>query len=178
MIKYFFSISKIHFILYFLNINSQGSKIEELIRVNLYSEEQKKNNYKNQIHYAYCHNKFCKKISFYYTIFINEKNKQLNFLILLINNDDEEQEILDNTKELKTLFQWHCHINTIPKKLFPKTIKKKTINQNDIILFGKNHIGFGNLYEIIFDIKDIEIKDILTFNINQNNTNFSICFKK
>lgn len=112
--------------------------------------------------YIKAHNKFCHVVNFYFHSEIEYKDtkKLLCVKFLLLYNDDHEVEIVLSDRVLKNENQWHIKLGD----LMPTTISKKDKDLHDEILFGKNHLPFGEVYEVTFDITDQEdIADISLF---------------
>ena len=174
----FFSMRKNFYIIFFYCyfLVNQSSYLEELISTSLYSENQNNKKTKRNVYSIYGHNKYCKKIQFYYTTEIKKikKKQQLELSLLLINHNEHEQEIIENNKILLNKLQWHCFLTHNKINILPNNIIKKEINQNDLILFGDKHIPFGTLYSITFEIP-YEIHENISFNINQYDKEFIIC---
>jgi hypothetical protein len=176
MQQIFFSIKKKYYFLFFLlsyfPIFSTYS--ERLLSTSFYSENQK--THTKNVYNVYGHHKFCKRINFYYQAEIKKiDNKQKLILnLLLMDHEEHEQEIIPNNETLLNQLQWHCHLIYNEDNILAETIIKKEKNQNDIILFGKNHISFGTLYTISFNLEDCQERE-LVFNINQYDREFIIC---
>jgi hypothetical protein len=176
MQQVFFSMIKKIYCLFFLLrfIPLSPSYSELLLSTSLYSEQATQ--CPKKTYHVYGHHKFCKKISFYYSTEIKKinNNDTLILYLLLIDHEDNEQEIIPENETLLNRLQWHCSLTYNTKKITAKTIFKKEKNQNDIILFGKNHIPFGTLYEITFNLDDYKNQEFL-FNITQYDKKYSIC---
>jgi hypothetical protein len=122
------------------------------------------------VHYVYVHEKFCNKLSFYYTIekkmLQNDEYVVMNILLSSFNGEDLE--LLDNTDRLVNFWQWHCSLlNDKNDMLLPTKIEKKNIKQEDFCVFGR-HLSFGVLYEVLFKInKDDKNKKCFLFAMEQ-----------
>jgi hypothetical protein len=106
---------------------------------------------KENLYYAYGHEKFCKKVSFYYFTkkeIINDIT-YLVLSILLLNDGEEEQEVISSSIKLLNKYQWHCSIKLNEEKILPVKVIKKDIDQDDLIIFGK-HLSYGNIFQIYF----------------------------
>lgn len=178
MQKPFFSIPrKIYkFLLMLIFFSNPTGYIETILSTSLYSEDQKRICPQKKVCSIYCHHKFSKRINFYYSTEIKtiNKTKKLILSLLLSHLDEHEQEIINHDEILLNKLQWHCNIIHNENIIYPTSIIKKEVDQHDIILFGVNHILFGTLYTIIFDLEDYN-NDNLLFNINQYNKEFTIC---
>lgn len=173
----FFSIiKKIYYSFFlFLLIPTSTSYSERLLSSSFYSENKNKRCPKN-VYSVYGHDKFCKRIHFYYTAEIKKINNHdmLILYLLLIDNEEHEQEIIDEQEILLNRLQWHCNLTYKGKNISANTIIKKEKDQNDIILFGKHHIPFGTLYTITFNLENYNNQD-LVFNITQYDRKYIIC---
>jgi hypothetical protein len=122
--------------------------------------------------YIKAHNKFCQVVNFYFHSEIEYKDtkKLLYVKFLLLYNDDHEVEILPSDKVLKNENQWHIKLGD----LTPTTISKKDKDLHDEILFGKQHLPFGEIYEVTFDLTDQE-DDIPNISLYQYHRTINFC---
>jgi hypothetical protein len=148
---------------------------ERLLSISFYSENKNKKCPK-KVYSVYGHDKFCKKINFYYTAEIKkiDNNNKLILYLLLIDHEENEQEIIGEQEILLNTLQWHCNLTSKEKNIPAKSITKKEKDQNDIILFGKNHILFGSLYTITFELENYNNQDLI-FNIWQYDKKYTVC---
>lgn len=150
----FFTIKKIYLLFFITSITIYSKDyLKNILSVECINQENMP--YHPQTSYIYAHNKFCKVINFYFhkKIKIQDTKKILELTFLILYNDENEVEIIPQNKKLKNEFQWHIILNN---NIAPISIIKKEKDLEDSLLFGKNHIPYGEVYIISFDITNLE----------------------
>lgn len=106
--------------------------------------------------YYYVHNKFCKIMNF--KINTKKENDQLTVKILFFDDGYKDFLLKDKSEELHNSNEYYIRIKN-EKNIFyqPYSIKKIVPTLKDEIIFGKEYIPFGNLFEIVFNIDQTKL---------------------
>lgn len=158
------------FIFSFFSLLDSTDYVKDILSINCVGQTSVP--YYQTKNYIKAHNKFCHVVNFYFhpEIEYQDTKKLLYIKFLLLYNDDQEVEITSSDKTLKNENQWHIKLGD----LNPITIKKKEKNLRDEILFGKNHLPFGEIYEVTFDLTD-EKEDITEVSLYQYHRTVNFC---